>query len=99
MSCEPCVGTPPPSRRLCLRAERVETSPHYSSGLAARGGCVLSSDTSLAPRALDFAVPQVFANLDDEFVRSFGSPLDAKLEVLGTYCEKAIKPEAKPEDN
>lgn len=48
---------------------------------------------------INIVVVQVFANLDDEFVRSFGSPLDAKLEVLGTYCEKAIKPEAKPEDN
>lgn len=40
---------------------------------------------------IDIVAVQVFANLDDEFVRAFSEPQAVKRDALETYCEK-IKP-------
>ena len=37
---------------------------------------------------IDIVAVQVFANLDDEFVRAFSEPQAVKRDALETYCEK-----------
>jgi len=46
---------------------------------------------------INIVVVQVFANLDDEFVRAFTEgPQGTKQEALETYCQKVEEPEKEP---